>query len=122
MKDVRGQLLLEVLVAVTVLGLVAVAVVKVSTRSLKGSRVSGDREEALGLAKQILVNVEKEKDEDVTAFFLRTDLEEDCSTGEYECTVVYDFGESDDRVRVEVLVEREGSSVSLDKVFTKTRL
>ncbi len=121
MQGNKGQLLLEVLIALTILGVVAVAVVKISTRSLKSSRITGDRKEALDLAKQVLVDVEKEKENDITAFFLRTDLEDDCSNAEYTCTTVYVF-DGTDKVSVNVLVEWTESSVSLDKVFTKTRL
>lgn len=122
MRDVKGQLLLEVLIALTILGIVAVAVVRVSTRSLLSSRVAGDRKEALDLAKQVLVNVEKEKNDDIAGFFTRTDLEEDCNTEVYMCQVTYDFQETSDKVSVEVLVTWEDNSVSLDKIFTKTRL
>lgn len=118
-------MLLEVLVALTVLVLVTVAVVGVSTRSLKSVRVAGNRQEALSLAKQVMVNVEKVRKDDVTAFFARGNGTEDCSDVDYVCEITYVFAGAD-KVEVGVLVTwQEGgrdSSVSLDKVFTKTRL
>ena len=122
MRDVKGQLLLEGLVALTILGIVAVAVVRVSTRSVKTSRGTGDRQEALSLAKQVLVDVEKEKEDDIMTFFSRSILEEDCSNSDYVCTTTYDFEGTDNKVRVEVLVEWEETSVGLSKIFTKTKL
>lgn len=122
MRDVKGQLLLEVLVALTILGIVAVAVVRVSTRSLQSSRVAGDRKEALDLAKQVLTDVEKEKNDDIVVFFAKIVLEEDCSNEVYVCQTTYDFQGTSDKVSVEVLVSWEDHSVSLDKVFTKTKL
>jgi len=119
-----GQMLLEVLVALTVLVLVTVAVVGVSTRSLKSMRVAGNRQEALNLAKQVMVNIEKNKENDITGFFSGVNGTEDCSDVGYVCETTYVF--ATDKVEVKVLVTwQEGgrdSSVSLDKVFTKTRL
>lgn len=117
-------MLLEVLVALTVLVLVTVAVVGVSTRSLKSMRVAGNRQEALNLAKQVMVNIEKNKENDITGFFSGVNGTEDCSDVGYVCETTYVF--ATDKVEVKVLVTwQEGgrdSSVGLDKVFTKTRL
>jgi type II secretory pathway pseudopilin PulG len=132
MIDTRGQLLLEVLVALTILGVVAVAVVNVSTQSLKGARVVGDRQEALGLAEETLTGLEKERDEDLVNFFTKLDGSEDCGpmgeNNEYDCTINYNFDSPPDSYSVEVNVVIEwpdggGSrSVELSRVFTKVRL
>jgi len=127
-----GQLLLEVLVALTILGVVAVAVVKVSTRSLKGARLAGNRKEALDLAKQVMVDVERERDDDIRLFFAGESGSENCGplgdNDEYRCLVNYVFNSppDSDSVEVEVLIEWEEdggmTSVDLKKVFTKTKL
>ena len=132
LKNSVGQLLLEVLIALTILGLVAVAVVKVSTKSLKGARLTGDRKEALSLAKQVMVEVERRRGEDVTLFFTGSDGTENCGplgeNNEYSCTISYDFDSPPDSSNVEVKIliewfEGDGtSSVDLDKIFTKVRL
>ncbi len=120
----KGQLLLEVLIALTILGLVAVAVAKVSTGSLKSSRVTGDRKEALDLAKQVLANVENEKVNNTILFFSGNSGTESCDNGGYVCVVTYTYDSPPDSnsVTVEVKVTVDGNNVVLDKIFTKTRL
>lgn len=128
----KGQLLLEVLIALTILGLVASAVARVSTRSLKGVRLSGDKQEALNFASQVLVDINEARSDNTALFFLGTDGTEDCgplgSDSEYECEISYVFDSPPDSNSVSVKVEitwMEGdgmSNVTLDKVFTKTRL
>lgn len=124
----KGQLLLEVLIALTILGVVAVTVVRVSTRSVKSSRVAGNRKEALGFAKQKLQEVENEKTNDVILFFAGADGTTICGPlgggGMYDCVISYTFDSPPDSnsVEVKVTISWETSSVSLDKIFTKTRL
>jgi len=123
-----GQLLLEVLIALTILGLVAVAVVRVSTRSVKSSRVAGDRKVALDYAKEKLQEVENEKTNDVVSFFSGSDGTVNCGplgvNNMFACEIVYDFNSPPDSesVEVEVNISWETSSISLNKIFTKTKL
>src|SRR3990167_964680 len=104
----KGQLLLEVLIALTILGMVAVTVVRVSTRSVKSSRVAGNRKEALGFAKQKLQEVENEKTNDVLLFFTGADGTTNCGPlgdgGMYDCEIVYAFNSPPDSNSVEVKV------------------
>jgi|GEM_PF-1644230 hypothetical protein len=131
-RDIKGQLLLEVLIALTVLGLVATTVVKVSTRSLKGVRISGDRQMALSFAGQVLIDIDEVRTDDTALFFSGASGTEDCGplgdNSEYQCEISYVFNSPPDSSSVSVMVEiswAEGdgmSNVTLDKVLTKTRL
>lgn len=123
-----GQMLIEVLVALTVLVLVTVAVANVSTKSLKSVRVANNKQEALTLAKTVLDGIEKDKLTDIKGFFTGGNGDEDCSSGEYTCVAGYTFDSPPDsnKVEVEVKVTWQESgrdfSVSLNRVFTKVRL
>jgi type II secretory pathway pseudopilin PulG len=128
MENVKGQLLLEVLISLTILALVIIAVVKMSTRSVKSSRVTSDNKEALNLAEEVLMDVEKEKADNTILFFTGTDGTVDCGplgdNDEYECLVnyVFDSPPDSDSVKVEALITWEEGEVVLNRIFTKTRL
>jgi len=111
----RGQFLLEVLIAVTLMMLVLVAAVRVSTHSIKNVRVAGDQLEATKLAEEKLAEIIEDKERAINEFFDQGFVSYDCGplgeVGEYDCQVYYTGADVDS---VEVTVEvswLEGSSI-----------
>lgn len=111
----RGQFLLEVLIAVTLVMLVLVAAVRVSTHSVKNVRVAGDQLEATKLAEEELAKIIEDKERAIDSFFDQGFVSYDCGplgeVGEYDCQVYY-TGVGADSVEVTVEVSwLEGSSI-----------
>ena len=128
MKD-TGQLLVEVLVAVTLVVLVLVAAVNVTTKSARNTRVLGDKLEATRFAEIKLDEVLIDKEVEVEDFFDNQRSDGSCGTygtdDEYSCEIDYQYNEVVDADRVEVVVTiswLEGDQtyeVAINKVFTK---
>ena len=87
-------MLIEVMVAVGLVVLVLVAAIKLTTTSIRTSRVRMDRVEAVKLANSCLNLVREEKDMHIDTFFDEGYLHEqscDCSDlADVTCTLVYE--------------------------------
>jgi len=126
MRKDRGQFLLEVLIAVTLVMLVLVAAVRVSTHSVKNVRVAGDQLEATKLAEERLAEIIENKERTIETFFDQEFVSYDCGPlgemNEYDCQVYY-TGLSEDGVEVTVEVSwYEGESileVSVSRLLVK---
>lgn len=66
----KGQMLLEVTVAVGLMVLVLVAAAKLTTQSIKTSRIRIDRQQASKMVNACLNMAREEKDNNVSEFFL----------------------------------------------------
>lgn len=113
-KTGKGQTLVEVIVAVGVIGLVLTGIVLAASSGLKTSRVARERFEARRLASSKLEEVRNERNTDPASFFAESkagsSFEEGPETIEgnlasYERTVSYDYTADGDEVEVTVEVE-----------------
>lgn len=111
MKKNQGQSLIEIIVAVAVLGVALVSIVLTATVGLKASRVASERSYARHLVENELEDIRRIRDMDPTTFFSlgsRTDPPEDFGTAPvYTMTTVYTELVAQEQYEIEVEVSWE---------------
>lgn len=129
-KKIEGQTLVEVVVAVAVIGLVLTGIVMAVTSGLKTSRVSRERFEARRIVGSQLEDIRSERNNDPASFFADGNAGDTIVVGpdvvegnltSYQKTVTYDYSADGKEVEVTVDVEwggEEDFSVSETTVLT----
>jgi type II secretory pathway pseudopilin PulG len=118
----KGQMLIELVVGIAVIIVVLIAVVSLSTQTVKTSRVSGNRGEATALADKELELVRKDRDNDSAAFFVLSGARECLSGAEpqegYTCESDY-VNTAGDQMAVAVRIGWSDGSVTIQTELTK---
>ncbi len=129
-KDINGQTLIEVIVAVAVISLVLTGIVIAVTSGLKTSRISRERFEARRIVDSELEDIRSERNNDPGSFFVSENAGDTIEVGpdvvegnstSYEKTVTYDYAADGREVEVTVAVEwggEESYSVSQTTILT----
>lgn len=131
-KRMAGQMFIELIVAVGIITVALVAVVAMSTQSVKIQRASGSRGEATSLANRNLEEIRNLKNNDVVGFFNAVPTivpaPPNCpitASSVYSCSVNYSLTGSDE-MKVTVTVSwAEGSntmSVDVSSILTKGKM
>lgn len=129
-KNNNGQTLVEVIVAVAVIGLVLTGIVLAVTSGLKTSRVSRERFEARRIVETELEDIRSERNNDPGSFFADENAGDTIEVGpdvvegnltSYQKTVTYDYEADGREVEVTVVVgwgDEEPYSVSQTTMLT----
>lgn len=126
-KEEKGQLLIEVLIALAVINLALVSLLSVSIKAIRVGRTSRNRLEAVKYAEGVIEALKRTKESNQDSFYLT----QPCPTcGPFGANNIYTCSATcawtSDRLTVRVKVSwTEGDSspsVTLDSVLTKAKL
>lgn len=129
-KNTDGQTLVEVVVAVAVIGLVLTGIVLAVTSGLKTSRISRERFEARRIAESQLEDIRSERNNDPGSFFVSENAGDTIEVGpevvegnltSYQMTTTYDYAVDGKEVEITVEVEWGGEeSFTVSQTTTLT--
>lgn len=129
-EKLEGQTLVEVVVAVAVIGLVLTGIVTAVTSGLKTSRVSRERFEARRIVESQFEDIRSERNNDPASFFASENAGDIIVVGpdtvegnltSYQKTVTYDYSADGKEVELTIEVEwggEEAYTVSETSVLT----
>lgn len=122
-----GQLLVEVLIALTVITVALVATLSVSIRAIRVGRTARNRLEAIRYAESAIEQLKRSKESDQETFFANKVCPFCGPYGVdniYQCRFDCNFSADDVSVKASITWKEAGSdvSVNLETVLTKARL
>ncbi len=108
LKLSRGQSIIEVVIALSLVAIVVLALVRVTISSIQNSTFARDQRLATQYAQEGIENARKLKEEDETEFWGKSGSEEE-TIGNFERTVTYTpvSGEEDQKMEIQVIVTWE---------------
>ena len=117
-----GQSIIEVLIALSLVVIVAVGLIKVTTNSIKNSGFARDQRIATKYAQEGLENARKLKEEDSNAFWQKTGTETEI-IGQFTRAITYFLNADSDSMQINILVTWQDSQgahqSSLETSLTK---